>query len=107
MSWEQVGQGLALAVPSTAVGVFAYLRSRKVDAISEQSGIVSDTRAGTAQIIDGLNGLIDNLQEDNKIFREDIKHLTARLDAITAERDELKRELARLRRKYGNGEDAR
>lgn len=101
MSWEQVGGGLALAAPSFALGYLAYRRSRTVDAVSAQSGVASDTRAGTAQVIDGLNKLIDNLQEDNKDFRDDIKQCALDLKAVVVERDELRLELARLRRRYG------
>lgn len=105
MSWEQAGVAAAAGVPALALGVLAYRRSRHVDAVAQQAGMVDSTRAGTAQIIEALNGLVDNLQEDNRSFRDDIRHCGTRLEALTNERDELRRELARLRRKYGeNGE---
>lgn len=103
MSWEQVGAALVVAVPSTTIGVMAYLRSKKVDATSAQSGAANDTRAGTAQIIEGLNKLIDQLQEGASTFREDIQWLTARLDAVMKENETLKTEIVRYKHKYGNG----
>lgn len=106
MDWGDVTQAVAIGLPATILGYLAYRRSRRVDAVAEQSGAVTETRAGTEQIIQGLNDLIDNLQTDNKTFRDDIRYLTLRLDTIAAERDRLKKEVARLRRKYGdNGED--
>ena len=105
MNWQATIIGVAAPVAALALGVLGYQRSRHVDRISEQSGVATDTRAGTAQIIEGLNGLIDNLQEDNKEFRADIRACALRLDTITTERDGLKRELARLRRRYGENGD--
>lgn len=102
---QQVVYGLVIGLPSFLLGYLAYRRSRKVDAVSAQSGIATETRAGTAQIIEGLNQLIDNLQDDNRLFREDIKYLTLRLDAISKERDELRRKLNRLNRLYGDNGD--
>lgn len=96
---------LIAAVPAFLIGFLAYRRSLKVDEVSEQSGLASNHRAGTAQVIEGLNKLIDQLQEDNESFRRDIKDLAARLVVITAERDALKLEVARLRKKYAiNGD---
>lgn len=100
---EQVIYGLLIGLPSFLLGYLAYRRARKVDQVAAQSGVATETRAGTTQIIEGLNQLIDNLQDDNRTFREDIKYLTLRLDVIIKERDHLRRELTRLQRKYGNG----
>lgn len=97
----QVITALLIGLPSFLLGYLAYRRARKVDAVAAQSGVMTESRAGTAQIIEGLNLLIDQLQDDNKTFRDDIKYLTLRLDAIAKERDQLRRELNRLQRKYG------
>jgi len=98
---------LVAAVSSLFLGVSAYFRSRKVDKVSMLSGAASDTRAGTAQIIDALNTLVDQLQEDNVSFRADVALMAVRLETLTTERDVLKRELTRLRRRYGeNGDPA-
>lgn len=105
---EQAIYGLLIGLPSFLLGYLAYRRARKVDAVAAQSGVITETRAGTAQIIEALNLLVDQLQDDNRTFREDIKYLTLRLDAIAKERDELRQKLIRLQRKYGingNGED--
>lgn len=86
------------------LGWLSYRRSRQVDARSAQLGVTSETRAGTDQIIAGLNALIDQLQESESVKREDVRYLTARLDACIAGSEALKVELARLRKKYGNGD---
>jgi len=102
MDWGQVVQALLIGAPSFLLGYLVYQRSRKVDAISAQSGIVTEARAGTAQIIDGLNKLIDNLQEDNASFRDDVSRLHVRLDACYEERNELRARFNRLSKRYGD-----
>jgi ABC-type transporter Mla subunit MlaD len=104
MTWEQTVGGVTTGIVALGLGVLTYKRSRAVDAIAAQSGAVSETRAGTTQVIDGLNQLIDQLQDDNKEFRADIRNLTTRFDVITQERDECRRQLNRLIRRYGDGD---
>lgn len=97
MSGELLG-ALAVAVPSLIIGLMTYLRSRTVDAVSAQSGAASNNRAGTAQIIEGLNNLIDQIQEENKRLRTEAEGRATRLELLTLE-------VARLRKKYAdNGE---
>jgi predicted nucleic acid-binding Zn-ribbon protein len=105
MSWEQVTGGIGTAGVALALGVLTYRRSRAVDKISAQSGVATESRAGTAQVIDGLNRIIDTLQEDNKEWRAGFRELTIRLEVMAAERDKLRQEIARLRRKYGDNSD--
>lgn len=105
MDSTAVTVALVGATVSLAIGILGHRRSKKVDATSAQSGVATDHRAGTAQVLEGLNTLIDQLQEDNTGFRAEIKALVVRLDAVSAERDALKLEVARLRKKYAdNGE---
>lgn len=96
MTWEQILNAFAVSVP-LIIGLAAYRQSRKKDAISAQSGVASNHRAGTAQIIEGLNALIDQLQEENGKLRTEAENRAIRLEKMTLE-------VARLRRKYGNGE---
>lgn len=105
MNWDQLWVGLGLAVPATLLGYLGLRRSQKVDADAARSGLFFNHREGTAQVIEGLRGLIEDLQDDNESFRADVRYLTDRLDAVTAERDALKLEVARLRRKYGDNGD--
>lgn len=101
MDWNQAWVGLIIAIPSSILGYLAYRRSRKVDAISAQAGAVSETREGTAQIIAALNALLDQVQEDNVTFRDDLRRMTDRLDSCFGEREALRKELTRMQRKYG------
>lgn len=106
MDWGEVVRALIIGIPSFLLGYLLYRQSKKKDAVSEESGIASNNRAGTLQIFEGLKEQIDNLQEDNKTLRDENKYLVARLDVIAKELDALKVELARLRRKFGeNGPD--
>lgn len=100
--WDQIAIAAAAGVPSFIIAWMAHKRSKHVDAVSEQSGVATETRAGTAQIFDGLNKMISNLQEDNTNFRTDIENLRDRLDVISTERDGLRLEVNRLYLKYGD-----
>lgn len=94
--WMGIASTIALGV----FGLMKFRQAQKIDATSAQSGVASNHRAGTAQILEGLNDLIDQLQEDNQSFRLDIKDLAARLNVVTLERDALKLEVARLKKRY-------
>lgn len=91
---------ILIGLPSTILGVLVYLQSKKVDAVAEQSGIVTQSRAGTEQIIEGLNKLVNNLQADNKALREDVVYLNLRIDRLATEMQLTKKEIAWLRKKY-------
>lgn len=93
------------ATVSLAIGILGHRRSKQVDATSAQSGVASNHREGTAQILEGLNTLIDQLQEDNTGFRTELRDLVVRFDAVTAERNTCWAEIARLRKKYGDNGD--
>lgn len=120
MSWQEV-----VAPPATAiaalVGWLGYQASKKKDALSAQSGVMSENREGINQKLEILNSVIDALQEervDNRgqlkdlskrlgeamkdivSFHDDIKECQRHLEAITKERDALKIEVDRLRSMY-------
>lgn len=94
--------GLALAMPATAISLLGLRRAYHNDKITEQSGIVTGNTEAISQVIGGLNGIIDSLQEDNKIFREEMRLLNVRLEIVVKERNELRKELDQLHRKYGD-----
>lgn len=83
-----------VAIPTTLLGYLIFLHSRKVDKRSEVS-------VALAQVTDGLNRLIDNLQEDNKTIRAEVRYCAERLAAVVLERDGLREELRQLHIKYG------
>lgn len=78
---------LIIGLPMAALTFYGFRLSKKKDDAALRSGIASNGRAGTDQ-------LIDNLQEDNKVLRENSRELTK-------ERDTLKMEVVRLMKKYG------
>lgn len=87
-------------VPSFLLGFLAYRRSVKVDAVAAQSGVATLSQSGTAQIIEGLNRLVDQLQEDNAAFRADVLIVKARADLRDeAHRVEVERLEARIERR--------
>lgn len=100
MSWEQVTGGVGV-IGGIAIGYLSHRRSRKVDAVSEQSGIAADTRAGVAQAFEELTSLARLVQDDNQAFRDDLKQCNARFEGLTMKYDALNRQLVRMHRKYG------
>lgn len=91
---------LAAGIPSFLLGFLAYRRSVKVDAVAAQVSVSTDSRAGTQQIIEGLNSLVENLQEDNKALRDEARYLLQRISNLTEETNKLKAELDIFRKKY-------
>ena len=100
----QVIQAVVIGLPSFALGYLAYRRSRKVDAVAEQSGVATETRAGIAQIIDGLNKLIDQQQEDLVRLRDALGKSVSDALARDKECNEMRKQLNRLNRKYGDND---
>lgn len=86
--------GLMIGAPSFALGYLGYRRSQKTDNAAKETGALG-------QIIEGLNKLIDNLQDDNVVLRHQIKSLQIRLETVTSDRDKLKRKVMYLEKKYG------
>lgn len=90
--------GLLVAIPSSALGYLGYRRSRQNDLVAEQAGIATTQNTSIGQVIAGLDGLVANLQEDNKAlreaWRENVKELNSKIDVLVAEVQDLKRQLA-------------
>lgn len=108
MNWEPVIGAALIAATSITAAVLTYRRSKKVDRAAERSGVASETREDLAQLIDAL-------QADNASLREEAKYRDARIETQLAARDariaacettceELRRELNRMHRRYGNGD---
>ena len=104
MTWQEIFGGGSLLV-AAAVAYWGYKRGKRSDDVSEQSGINTANRAGTQQIIDGLNAFIDQLQEGSVVYRETIAYLEKRLVDCSMERDLAIKERDRMHRKYGEGEE--
>lgn len=86
------------AAVSSIAAFFGYRRSKVVDATSAQSGVASNHRAGTQQVIEGLNDLLDQFQEENGRLRAEADIRATRIEALTLE-------VARLRKRYGDNGD--
>jgi regulator of replication initiation timing len=89
--------GLVVAIPSFILGYLGYRRSVKVDKTTDQSRVASSQVGAVGQVIDGLNQLIDNLQEDNKLLRLSVRELRDKLDRITEDHLTLIKDVAELR----------
>lgn len=102
--WENPAVvGLILAMPATALGYLGYRRSRGVDEVAKQAGLASSQSTSVGQAIDGLNRVIDALQHDNKVLRDElillkqgVELVQARLDVVEKENARLERELAKI-----------
>lgn len=102
--------GLIIGLPSAFLGFLGYRRSVRVDQDAATALIIANRSEEVAQIIDGLNKLVENLQEDNAAQREensrwrivvaDIEHKLTNViverNEARKERDECKAELIRL-----------
>lgn len=102
MNWEQILGGLALALPATALGYMTYRLSRRKDAVSEQSGIASNHKAGIEQVLEGSNKLIDQLQEENASLRVEAESRRIEADLRATRLEAMTLEVARLRKQYGD-----
>lgn len=115
---QQALIGIVTLVISLIIPFLLYLRSRKVDKVAEQAGVSASSQAGTAQIIEGLNAMLENQQEETNLWRADFKDLRTyttqrldlmvqRLDAKDQEIGNLKHQLALMIRRFGtiNGVD--
>lgn len=106
---------LAGGISATCIPWVLYRQAAKKDEVARRSGLVTQSSASTLADFQRLYTFIDNLQEDNTSFREDLRTCAqrceaiatrseVRIDAITKERDEAIQKLNHMYRKYGNGD---
>lgn len=93
--------GVVVAIPSFILGYLGYIRSVKSDKVAEDSTIASTNTAAINQVIDGLNKLVDGLQEDNKDLRESVVSLSIKLKETIKENSELVKQVENIKKKYG------
>lgn len=91
------------AVLPTIMAVLAYRRGVVADKTADRAESDRSRAASVALIIQGLDSLIDSLQEDNKdlreqyrIMRDDARECAIKLEHVIVERDNLLREVKRL-----------
>lgn len=98
--------GLLIGIPSFILGWLGYKRAVKVDRSVENAAVIAAQTGTVAQVIAGLNLLIENLQEDNKAWRENFKELSIKLAEVIKERDQIQKEYNAVAKKYGlNGQN--
>jgi len=61
--------GLLIGLPSAVLGYLAYRRGTRSDKAAAQATISIAQSGSVSQIIDGLNKLVDALQDDNAALR--------------------------------------
>lgn len=93
--------GLIIGIPSFILGWLGYKRAVKVDKSVENASVIAAQTGSVAQIITGLNSVIDNLQEDNKIWRDNFKELSLKLTEVIKERDQIQKDYNALAKKFG------
>lgn len=81
-------------------GIGLWLAFRK-DKSTESAAVIAAQTGSVAQVIAGLNKLIENLQDDNKVYRENFKELTVKLVEVIKERDQIQKDYNALAKKYG------
>jgi hypothetical protein len=82
--------GVLVGLPSLALGLLVYQRSRDVDEVAEQAGIATAQRESIGQVVDGLNRIIGNLQIDNEFLRKEVAAGRADIAAIQKLTSELR-----------------
>lgn len=92
-----VAAALVAAIPSSALAIFGYRRSKRVDAVAEQSGMASMSAKGVDQVIEGLNKLVERLQEDNAVLRDNVRALDDKLSRVIQQCEELRSEIRALK----------
>lgn len=100
MEWLSITAGPIVALLAAGVGFLVYRRSLVVDKLTEQSRVASAQVGAVQQVIEGLNKLIDNLQEDNKALRADIHDLNSRIREMRNTYETLEDEVRRLKNVY-------
>lgn len=100
MDWSPAIIGLVIGVPSFIIGILGYRRATKIDKATEKAAVIAAQTGSVGQVIAGLNTLIENLQEDNKAWRDNFKELSIKLAEVVKERDMIQKELNLLKKKY-------
>lgn len=101
MDWSPAIIGLIIGVPSFIIGILGYRRANKIDKATENAAMIAAQTGSVSQVIAGLNALIENLQEDNKAWRDNFRELTATLAEVVKERDQLQKDYNAIVKKYG------
>lgn len=100
MTWQEATVAVGAFV-TVAGFVWGAIRTRRTDALTERSGVLTEARAGTIQRWEELESINAILRADNAALREEARHDQARMDRLEEKVDALQMELARMKRKFG------
>lgn len=93
--------GLVVAIPGIILGWLGHRRAERADLAAAATAATTAQGAAIQQVIDGLNHIVDNLQDDNRVLRENVDTLSKRLAELAEENHRLRSEVAALKRQYG------
>lgn len=74
--------GAIVGLPASILGFMAYRRSARLDKVAEQAALLQTQGAAAQRVLDGLNQIVTNLQEDNRILREQAVELSRRITLL-------------------------
>lgn len=100
MDWSPTITGLVIGIPAFIIGILGYRRATRIDKHTENAAVIAAQTGSVGQVITGLNQLIENLQDDNRVWRESFKEISVKLGEVIGERDLLQKELDALKKKY-------
>jgi chromosome segregation ATPase len=60
-----------IGLPTVALGYLGYRRSQKLDRVASAASLAASQSSETKTVIEGLNSIIENLQKDNRVQREE------------------------------------
>jgi hypothetical protein len=91
--------GLAVGLPTSIGMIFTLRRTFRQDDNVKQAAIATGTSQSISQVIDGLNGMIENLQEDREYDRQSVIRHRDNLKECRVDAEALEIENSVLRRK--------
>lgn len=76
--------GFLVGLPTIVLGWLGYQRSVRLDRVAARSAAIESGKVTTQTIIDGLDRIVANLREDNKMLREQLTAIEKELRELKA-----------------------
>lgn len=100
--WENPAVvGLIVGAPMAILGALGWWRSRGMDAAAKQTATETLHAGRVAEVIAGLQSIINNLKDDNEELRDNLKDCDLRIEALRKRIDALYAEIRELRAENG------